>query len=427
MEELHSEEVQEILSTPPSWMVQWGTALVFIILAALVALGYWFKYPESVVAPLTITTLQPPIPVYSPRGGYIDRLVVADGDSVAENAILAVMSNTANLEDVIRLEEALQKLQGFDEEALVAFKPDPNLRLGELQDDYKAFVQFYQEFSFKQSSTFDQRAIRRYRDQIVELDKAITALNSELRNAIQARDLAQTQFKALHYAYSGKTPQELKELQEANSLLLEKDSDINRLKADIANKKKEKAAINLQKLAIQEGSSSSSGTSRYQILLQTLNSLQTKVDQWKQHNLLLAPASGIVTYYQVLLSERAPVKEGSSVMAILPVQIGDMELIGLMQLPVAQSGKVQPGQRVLIKLDGFPFQEFGIVDGRVEDKALLPENGAYSVRVVLPNGLHTSFDSELPFRQQMLAKGEIIIQDKRLLQRLLEKAWEVVY
>ena len=426
MEELHSEEVQEILSTPPSWMVQWGTALVFIILALLVAMGYWFKYPEKVDAPLTITTLQPPIPVYSPRGGYIDRLVVADGDSVSENAILAVMSNSANLEDVIRLEEALQKLQGFDEEALVAFKPDLNLRLGELQDDYKTFVQFFQEFSFNKSATFDRRAISRYRDQIKELDKAITALNSELRNAIQARDLAQQQFKALHYAYSGKTAQELKELQEANSRLLETDSEINRIKADIANKKKEKAGINLQKLSVQEGSSSS-GTSRYQILLQSLNSLQTKVDQWKQRNLLLAPASGIVTYYQVVLSERAPVKEGSSVMAILPVQIGEMELIGQMQLPVAKSGKVQSGQRVLIKLEGFPFQEFGLIEGVVENKALLPENGEYSVRVMLPNGLHTSFGNNLPFRQQMLANGEIIIQDKRLLQRLLEKAWEVIY
>ena len=427
MEELRSEEVQEILSTPPSWMVQWGTALVFIILAALVALGWWFKYPEKVVASLTITTQQPPIPVYAPKSGYIERLVVADGDSVGENAILAVMSNTANLEDVIRLEEALGKLQGFDEKALMAFKPDPNLRLGELQDDYQTFIQFFQEFSFRASSTFDRKAISRLRDQLNELDKAIAALNSELQTAIQARDLAQTQFKEKQLTYTGKTQEELSDLRDANSLLLEKEKEINRIKASIADKKKEQAGINIQKLTLKEGSSNEASSSRLQILFQTLNTLQTKVDQWKQRNLLLAPASGIVTYYQVVLTERAPVKDGASVMAILPVQVGDMKLIGQMQLPVAKSGKVQSGQRVLIKLEGFPFQEFGIVDGIVENKALLPENGEYSVQVSLPKGLKTSFGKELPFRQQMLANGEIIIQDKRLLERLLEKLWEVIY
>lgn len=423
MEEIRSDEVQEILGTPPSWMAQWGTALVFIVLAALTALAWWFKYPEKVVAPLTITTLQPPIPVYAPKGGYIDRLVVADGDSVAEKAILAVMSNPARLEDVIRLEEALQKLQGFDQEALLGFQPDPDLQLGELQADYLSFIQFFKEVSFKESSNFDKKAKYRLNDQIKEIEKALQALNMELRNATLAKDLAQTKFLAIQYAYTGKTNQEIEEIREAKSDLLAKEKEINRLTVAIADKKKEKAGINLQKLALQEGSSG--GFSRFQMLQQSLNTLQAKVDQWKQKYLLVAPASGIVTYYQALLTERASVKEGASVMAILPFQIGEVELIGQMQLPVAQSGKVQPGQRVLIKAVGFPFQEFGIVEGTVYTKALLPENGVYSVRVAMPQGLKTSFGNELPFRQQMVADGEIIIQDKRLLQRLLEKLWEV--
>ncbi len=125
MEELRSEEVQEILGTPPSWMVQWGTALVLIVLAALVALGWWFKYPEKVVAGLVVTTVQQPIPVSSPVEGIIGRLVVADGDSVETGDIMAVMSSSASLEDVIRLEEALKKLQTFDQESLAGFTPDP--------------------------------------------------------------------------------------------------------------------------------------------------------------------------------------------------------------------------------------------------------------------------------------------------------------
>lgn len=423
-EELRSEEVQEILGTPPSWMVRWGTVLVFAVLALLAALGWWFKYPEKVTAPLTITTLQPPVPVFAPRAGYIGRLVVADGDSVSENAILAVMANQANLEDVVRLEEALRKIQNFDEEALASFKHDPDLKLGELQSDYMAFVQSFQELSANKSSSFDKRARSRLNDQLNEIDKSVQALNRELTNAILAKDLAEKQFRFLQESYSGKTSQELDALKQARSEVVAKEKEVNRLTAAVADKRREKASVNLDKLELQQGSSSGS-ISRSQTLLQSLNNLQISLEQWKQKYLLLAPTSGIVTYYQSLFTERTPVKEGSSVMAILPFQVGDMELIGQMRLPVAKSGKVQYGQRVLVKLTGFPFQEFGIVEGVVEAKALLADNGEYSVRVALPDGLKTSFGKDLPFRQEMLANGEIIIQDKRLLQRLLEKLWEV--
>lgn len=423
-EELRSEDVQEILGTPPSWMVRWGTVLVFAVLALLAALGWWFRYPESVTAPLTITTLQPPVPVFAPRAGYIGRLVVADGDSVSENAILAVMANQANLEDMVRLEEALQQIQSFDEDALASFKPDPALKLGELQSDYLAFVQSFQEVSANKSSKFDRRARSRLNDQLDEIDRSIQALGRELTNAVLAKDLAEKQFKLLQDSYSGKMPQEYDALQQAKNDMVAKEKEVNRLTAAIADKRREKASINLDKLELQQGSSSGSIT-RSQTLLQSLNDLQANLGQWKRQHLLLAPASGIVTYYQSLFTERTPVKEGAKVMAILPFQVGEIELIGQMRLPVAKSGQVQYGQRVLIKLTGFPFQEFGIVEGVVEAKALLSADGEYSVRIALPDGLKTSFGKELPFRQEMLANGEIIIQDKRLLQRLLEKLWEV--
>ncbi|MFZ2900090.1 MAG: HlyD family efflux transporter periplasmic adaptor subunit, partial [Saprospiraceae bacterium] len=424
-EELRSEEVQEILGTPPSWMVRWGTVLVFAILALLAALGWWFRYPVSVTAPLTITTLQPPVPVFAPRAGYIGRLVVADGDSVSENAILAVMANQANLEDVVRLEEALRKIQNFDEEALASYKPDLALKLGELQSDYLAFVQSFQELSANKSSKFDRKARGRLNDQLEEIDKSIQALNRELTNAVLAKELAAKQFNLLQEAYSGKTNQEYDRLQQAKNDMVSKEKEVNRLTAAIADKRREKASVNLDKLELQQGSSAGSN-SRSQTLMQSFNDLQESLEQWKQKNLLLAPASGTVTYYQSVFTERTPVQERDRVIAILPFQVGEMELAGHMRLPVAKSGKVQYGQRVLIKLTGFPAQEVGIVEGVVEAKALLAgDDEEYSVRIALPNGLKTSLDIPLPFRQEMPATGEIIIEDKSLLQRLLEKLWEV--
>ena len=106
-------------------------------------------------------------------------------------------------------------------------------------------------------------------------------------------------------------------------------------------------------------------------------------------------------------------------MAIVPFQEGN-QFLGEVMLPVTGSGKVERGQRVIIKFDSYPFQEFGFVEGLVESKALLPQNNTYFVKVSLPNGLKTSFDQELTFRQQMMGKAEIITADKRFIERAMQ-------
>jgi multidrug efflux pump subunit AcrA (membrane-fusion protein) len=421
MEELRSDEVQEILGAPPSWMVQWGTALVFVVLLALTAMAWVFKYPERAAGPLVITPLQPPVLVIAPREGYIDRLLVEDGDSVAQNTVLAVLSNPASLEDVLHLEKLLFDLREFDPKALLAYKPDPGLRLGELQSDYLSFVQLFEGVSFdKESEKYDRKASQRLDEQLTQIDRTAFLLENEKRKAEQARDQASAYLNSLRASGFGKNEEEIQLLAEAVEQVRKAEKEVNNLTISIAEKIREKSEINARQLAIRQGGSSTA-FSRLTTLQQSLVGLMAKVEQWKQENLLLAPGPGRISYYQIR-SGRPYVKKGEEVMAIIPYQTGDAGLIGSMELPGAKAAKVEKGQRVLIKADGFPFQEYGIVEGYVESRALLPlSNGNYFVLVALPQGLRTSFGRELPFRQRMEASGEIIIQEKRLLERLFEK------
>ena len=61
--ELRSEEVQEILGTPPSWLVRWGTLVIVGVLASLGVLSYVVKYPDVIMADAMITTSAPPTSV----------------------------------------------------------------------------------------------------------------------------------------------------------------------------------------------------------------------------------------------------------------------------------------------------------------------------------------------------------------------------
>jgi hypothetical protein len=47
--ELRSEEVQEILTRVPHWLIRWGSVLIFTILLMLLLVSWIVKYPDIAV------------------------------------------------------------------------------------------------------------------------------------------------------------------------------------------------------------------------------------------------------------------------------------------------------------------------------------------------------------------------------------------
>jgi hypothetical protein len=82
---------------------------------------------------------------------------------------------------------------------------------------------------------------------------------------------------------------------------------------------------------------------------------------------------------------------------------------------------------VLVKFPSYPFQEFGIVVGHIEAVAEMPKDTAYVVRVRFPKGLVTSSQKVIPFRNGLMASGEIITENLNLIERLfyeLRRVWK---
>ena len=98
-------------------------------------------------------------------------------------------------------------------------------------------------------------------------------------------------------------------------------------------------------------------------------------------------------------------------------------MIGKAQLPVARSGKVKVGQKVNIRLQNFPENEYGILRGTVKNISLTPtqENGTayYSVEITLNEGLITTYKKELPYISDMQGQADIITEDISFLERLV--------
>jgi len=93
-------------------------------------------------------------------------------------------------------------------------------------------------------------------------------------------------------------------------------------------------------------------------------------------------------------------------------------------LPTQGAGKVKIGQMVNVKLDNFPYMEYGVIRVQVKNIALVPillyDERRYVLEVDFPDVLQTNYGKTLPFSQEMQGTAEIITDDLRLLDRFLQ-------
>ena len=424
--ELRSEDVQEILGTPPGWLVRWGTSIVLVGFIMILAAAWFVRYPDVVEAKVVVTTATPPVDVIARTDGRIARLLVTDTMQVSSNQLLGVMQSTAKYRDVLLLDSCLGSWVQLQTDALRNIRQPDSLVLGELQGDYADFIRLLNDFRFgrdtrsasvqsninsiqlqinqlKQSITFDEKALKRTNDQL----KIAEDLNAKQNELVEQGITSRAEFEKDRSRLA--ELQRLRDQYEEN--ILQKRREIISLQSSINN-----ASFGQQE-------TTSSASSR---LSASLNTLRSNVSKWKQTYLLLSPIEGKVSLNG--LTAQQFVRQGDQVMTIVPLQ--NDKIIGRVSLPIAGSGKVREKQRVILKLDNYPYYEFGTISGLIVSKSLVPKDNAYSILVALPvnknNTLHTSYGREIQFEQQLQGKAEIITDDKGFLQRISEQIFATV-
>jgi len=162
------------------------------------------------------------------------------------------------------------------------------------------------------------------------------------------------------------------------------------------NKTKSGASINTEKDKI---------TYSFQTL-QLFEQLRKSLRQWEQNYLIISSTEGVVSFQQ-FWGENQFVKPSDIVMSVLP---NDKEfVVGRMLIPSVNFGKVKPNQKVLVKLDNYRYQEYGIVEGKVQNISLTPDDKG--------KGLQTSFGKKLAFDRELKGSAEIVTEDLRLIER----------
>ena len=401
--ELRSESVQDILTQPPHWMIRWGNTVIFIILLLILVMSYIIKYPEFVPASVIITSQNPPEKLEARTNSKIEKILIKDHQKVKAGQVMMVLQSTANYHDILELKDIIDslptnQLQSFPLQKVSAFK------LGEIQGDYNSFAKAFQ----------DERLFTRlqpYAPENLAANQSLSEYRGRITNLQQQRSIEVAKYELTKKNFQ--RSQELfnqgviaaVELENEKIKFLQAEQNLKNINISLSQMQEAISGLNTEKDKINYSSQT----------LQLYEQLRKSLRQWEQSYLFISSTNGVVSFQQ-FWGENQFVKQGDVVMSILPENTES--LIGRMQIPSANSGKVQTGQKVLIKLDNYRFQEYGIIEGKVQNISLTPDDkGNYYVDVILPKGLKTSYNKTLTFDKELKGNGEIVTEDLRLIER----------
>lgn len=410
--ELRSEEVQEILTRIPNWMIRWGTIVVSGVIFMLLFATWFIKYPDIVSAQIVITTNIPPEKVIAKTTDKIETILVQDKAMVLENTPLAIIQNTANYRDVFLLKKQLEThANGVN----FNFKQLVNAQLGDIESAYAGFHAAYianelnydlQPYKVEGNAQNSESVQISARLAILQQQKSLN--ESELllqendvnryetlfnKGVISAQDFEN---KKLGYLQAEKS---------YRSLL----STISQLKSALIDNSKNTKSTKINGTKEEINLESNKTQAFYQ--------LKKVIKDWELAYVLQSSVTGKVSFLQIWTANQR-ITAGDAIFAVIPTL--EKGYVGKLKAPALNSGKIQIGQEVNIRLTNFPDSQYGMLNGKIKNISLTPDkDGNLLIDVDLPKKLETSYHRTIPFQQEMSGSAEIITEDLRLTERLL--------
>jgi hypothetical protein len=157
--------------------------------------------------------------------------------------------------------------------------------------------------------------------------------------------------------------------------------------------------------------------------LQALNSLISAAEDWKIKYVLSASQSGKLSYAGIV-QENQVLSANQEVFYVNP---GNEEFFGEMAIPQNNMGKIKEGQEVLVKLKSYPFEEYGMIRGRISYISEIPyKDSVFMSKVNFKIKNSSDMKKPIHLKQGMIADAEIITQDATILQRLTRSLIKVI-
>lgn len=415
--QLRSEEVQDILTRVPNWMIRFGSSLLLILVFLLLLISWVIKYPDIIAAEAVVTTQFPPQKEYARSTGKLDVIYVEDSQKIYKNTVLAVLKNSAKTDDVYYLKSILDTITINKKHINFPIKQVPILVLGDIETAYANFENSYITYQLNQK-------LRPFNNDKVANEISIIELRSRLQNLESQYVLNKSELKLkksdfnrnetlLKKGVISQLDYETKQIE-----LLNSERGLKNL-ATVISQTREAIASAHQSYNSTQITKTTEESRLVRNLIQSFNQLKKTILDWENNYVLKSEIDGKVSFLNYW-SNNQSVVQGDVVFSIVPKIKG--EYIAKLKAKPQNSGKIEIGQNVNIKLQNYPDTEFGLLKGKIVSISLTADNeGFYIVNVSLPRELITSYNKKIEFKQEMNGIAEIITEDLRLFERFFNQ------
>lgn len=403
---LRSEDVQEIISHVPVWMVRWGLTLIFFIFILILFLSWFIRYPDIIKAQVVITTSPAPLTLVSRSQGNIS-LLKKEYELVKKGELIGFIQSNVDVDHLLQLEVLLNK-----EKASRPSVAETNFQLGELQNPLNQLIAAEQDLQSFYSNDLETKQVRQLEKQLINHRRLTSNSLTQLAITESEYALAKEKFTSDSILFGQQVTAKV-EYNAAKSIYLQHLRAFRTAEATAINSK---LLINqlekeIEDLLIEKHKAE---TDLINNLVSRTRELSAQLKKWKENYLFTSPSQGEVAYLGFLENEQF-VESGKDLFSIIPKS---KEIYGQAELPIVGSGKVKEGQHVNIRLINYPAEQYGMLVGKVESISIVPHRDQYLVKIALPNGMISSYKNELAFKQQLKGEMEVITEDLRLLERV---------
>lgn len=412
-----SEEVQDIIERMPTRWTFWIASIVSLIMFATIFMSCIIKYPDTVSGTITITMEEAPVRLVSHSAGYL-HLLSDNMTEVKRYDCIGYLECGAEYNDV----KLLDSLCHCNMDRDIVLDLPQNLKLGSLSIAYNNFVASYNSYDMLRKTKVYGNMRKALVSKRTSGIKVGENLKKELELNNKVLSVSKQSYSVDSVLYNaGALSEEALNMQRA-SVMSQEQSNLQ-LKSSKFNQEFDLSSIDIELAKIDINVYEELKTS-FVSLVSSYNNLVNEIKQWKEHYMFIAPIDGRIEYLG-FWHDNVFVQSAQELFTISPQ---NSNMIGELEISSFGAGKVEPGQSVNVKLNDYPYEEYGQIKGRVDYVSSLTHEvkssefsgNSYLVMVSFPHGLKTNYGENIKANSEYKGFASIVTKKRRLIQRLFD-------
>ena len=417
--EIRSDEVQEIMSFIPHWIIRSGIALILFSISFLIIISWFIKYPDTISGEVAISTQTPPAKLVSKSSGELIELMFKEGEKVNLNSNLARIKSDFSINAKQYLEQKCLEAENAQNISLIQFTED-TFFFGSLQSNYSEFKSLIKDYQLHLENNSLSSRLKTLKEQIKN-HKLLRSVNYEqINTANKEHENAGHKYTSDKELYAKKVISKI-EFFEEEKKYISSENNLNSFKKEVIQNSITIANLEQELTVLTQDEKNKEIEFKNKLGL-SISNIRNILNSWDQEYLIKAPFEGRIAYLEEL-HELQYVNSGTPLFAIIP---NGQNYNGKIDIPKAGFGKIRIGQKVRIELDKYPSYEYGSLNGVVTNISLIAKENVYRVSFKLENGLTSTYNREFEYSPEMSGSASIITDDVRLLSRIFNKFRKVL-